>query len=208
MGRVFADFYDPLCEWYFPFWDYGAEQAMIYDISGNHHHGTIHGATHSAGQMGTHRCIGWYFNQSDVQHAEVNIGKLHTLHYWVQHNDILQTAHLHDKDAGVAYLVQLTDTTIGYNSNSVIVTANHGGFVTTSLPTLLSIVRNAKGVWFYQNGFLLGSDVMADNNDMILEYIGNSFTGNVFDVVCFLEAQTQVEIQNFYEKTRRKYGNL
>lgn len=156
----------------------------------------------------SYESLGWQFDGVDdrVAHSSLNLGKTHTLHYWV----LPQSAGVVHGGAANYHGLRISGDTVGYNAGTTEVTATS---TNTYRKNLFSVVRNATTVQFFQNGVQIGMDqTLLANNDLTLTDIGrysngtSYFKGVLFEIPAFNLANSAQEIRNYYELTRHVYG--
>jgi len=200
--------FDPFCKFWLPFLKYGAEQSKIWDQSGNGNHGVISGAVPA---ISVDEEFGWYFDGSDdrVVHPAINLGKLHTLNYWIKR--IGDNGNVHA--GGLTYCgLRISDTTVGYSSAST-VAETHNGPASTAKKTLISITRILDKVNFFQDGLHIGEEQTLEQSDnLTLTDFGrysngtDYFNGVIYQAVGYTRIFPAVEIKNYYEMTRLILG--
>ena len=199
---------DPSCKLWMPCYRYGSEQAKIWDQSGNQKHGTISGAVHVVPS-------GWYFDglNDRVVHPSMNLGKLHTLHYWIKRiGDDSGMVHAGAVDYNG---LRISDTTVGYSSGAGTAAAEtHNGAASTAIKTLISVIRILDKVTFYQNGVQIGVEQIMGGqpDDLTLTDIGrysdgtSYFNGVVYEATVFSDNKGFIGVRNFFEMTRQIQG--
>jgi len=155
--------------------------------------------------------IGWHFDGTNdrVTHDKLNMGKSHTLHYWLIHTG--ESGIVHGSIADYHGL-GVTDTTVSYNAGATVVAVSHNGLSSTRTPTLFSVVRSGTSVIFYQDGLQIGLTQTLDaNNDLSLSDVGrysddtNYFTGIVFEIVGVSTVDSPLAVMNYYEDTKHLF---
>lgn len=154
--------------------------------------------------------MGWYFDDVDdrIVHPSINFGKTHTLLYWLQSfanaKDIVHGGAANNH-------VAIDGTNLYYNAGATELSQAHGGGFRNS--TLVGIVRSGTTVQFFKNGVQVGTDQTLDaNNDLTLTTLGSydtpgTFMGGVIsENEGFNRALSAVEIRNYFELTRHRYG--
>ncbi len=199
---------DPTCKLWMPFYRYGAEQSLIWDYSGNNYHGAISGAIHVVPSE-------WYFDGSNdrVVHSSINLGKMHTLHYWIKRiGDDSGMVHADSEDYNG---LRISDTTVGYSAGAGTAAAEtHNGAASTAIKTLISVIRIRDKVTFYQDGKQIGAEqtMGGQPGDLTLTNIGryaegtSYFNGVIYEIVCFNDNKGFIGVRNFFEMTRQIQG--
>jgi len=155
--------------------------------------------------------LGWGFDGVDdrIVHSSLNLGKTHTLHYWLRY---IGVGIIHSGAANYHGL-RLTWTQAGYNAGTTEVLVTHGGLSSYQGKALFSIVRSGTSVSFYQNGVQIGAtQTLLANNDLTVTDIGRSaggtnnyFSGVVYEAVAFNRAMSALEVRNYFEVSRNRY---
>jgi len=196
---------DDNCVLWMPFYRYGAEMSRIWDYGFDN----VSGAYTTALPVD----FGWYFDgaAARVEHASTLLSKTHTMHYWIQ-RDGAGAGVLHG--GADEYVVQVTDTTVGYSSAAGgIVAVTHNGAASTAKKTLISVQRIVDKILFFQDGVQIGTEqTLPVVDNMTVTDIGRQtapgdyFEGIIYEAVVFGDAQGAVKIRNFFEMTRRIQG--
>ncbi|GAH57801.1 unnamed protein product, partial [marine sediment metagenome] len=139
----------------------------------------------------------------------INLGKIHTLHYWLTRIGDNGMVHGGVED----YHVRISDTTVGYAANAIVGDA-HNGPASTAIKTLISIRRVGTAVTFYQDGLQIGAEwILANDTDLTLTDVGResdtqdpTFDGIIFEIAVFDIDQGRIGVRNFFEMTRRIQG--
>lgn len=158
-----------------------------------------------------HEGLGWYFDGTDdrIVHPAINLGKLHTLHYWIKR--IGENGNVH---AGASTYVGLrvSDTTVGYSSAST-VAVSHNGAASTAKKTLITVTRILDKVNFYQDGLHIGDEQTLEQGDnLTLTDFGRLsdgtmyFNGVIYLAVGFTRLYPPLEIKGYYDITRHFLG--
>jgi hypothetical protein len=196
---------DKRCVLWMPFYRYGTEQSRSWDYGLDN----LVGAATTALPVD----FGWYFDgaAARVEHASTLLGKTHTMHYWIQ-RDGAAAGVLHG--GADEYVVQITDTTVGYSSApGGIVAVTHNGEASTAKKTLISVQRVIDKIDFFQDGVQIGTQqTLPVVDNMTITDIGRQttpgdyFEGIIYEAVVFSGAEGAVKIRNFFERTRRIQG--
>jgi len=213
---------DPSCVLYLPFYKYGGEQQKIWDISGNNNHGTIYGAA-----PGT---LGWSFDGVDdkitvIDSTSLRLTSQGTVLLWTRSNfsnagfEILLTKGIWDTNN---YTVYHSPTNMCYD-------IGWGGSGTTYTAAVIPLPSIPKDQWIllsfswttgdtvlgYLNGvFVSQSGTVASSPDTTgKDFIvgmgdggGQIYKGNIGEVLIFNRALSAIEVRNYYELTRCRYG--
>lgn len=157
---------------------------------------------------------GEYLDGTDdrIVHPAVNLAKAHTLHYWIKRIGTNGIVH----GGAVDYNgLRISDTTVGYSAGAGTAAAEtHNGAISTATKTLMSVIRLADKVTFFQNGVQLGTEQTMGGapGDLELTDIGRFsngtiyFNGIIYEIVCFNDNKGFVGVRNFFEMTRRIQG--
>lgn len=196
-----------------------ADWQNIYLVKNSATVGSMRFDTISVQQVMGYQGLGWGFNGTNqyITHPSLNLGTVHTLHYWIA-NKFPNTGGVVHGGAANYHGLRVTDSQVGYNCGTTEVLVNCNtffqGFGFSYLQkSLFSIVRNGTSVTFYQNGVQLGTtQTLLANNALTLTNIGDYssgasyYQGVIGDILIFNRALSAVEIRNYYEMARGRYG--
>jgi hypothetical protein len=158
--------------------------------------------------------LGWSFNGSSdrVVHSSLNLGTIHTLHYWLQHQGTSGVVH---GGANTYHGLKINDGigVVGYNAGATEVTVSHNGTGKSQWKTLFSIVRSGASVIFYQDGAKIGATQTLDaNNDLTVTDFGrysngtSYFKGIIFESLALTRSFSAEEVKSYFDLTRSRYG--